>query len=132
MHPHAIIDQECVRNCSSQADQSGNGGWLSVVSKDFFEFGEVLLSQTQDNVQQKHGERHGNASIKVAAEAIYKDVANKKAFFDAFTARLHHLCFRFEIFDGPCSSLEDLSRSSRGEHGCLERKKHGLGSERLN
>jgi hypothetical protein len=40
-------------------------------------------------------------------------------------------CCCFEIFNGP-ASIEDVSRSSRGEHESLEKKKHGLGSERLN
>jgi hypothetical protein len=32
-HHHAIIDQEYMENCYSQADQSRNGAWLSLVSK---------------------------------------------------------------------------------------------------
>jgi hypothetical protein len=50
-HHHAIIDPEYMKNCYSQADQSRNGGWLSLVSKDFFEFGKVPLSQIRDNLQ---------------------------------------------------------------------------------
>jgi hypothetical protein len=85
-HHHAIIDQEYMKNCYSQADQSRNGGWLSLVSKHYFGFGKVLLSHIRDNVQQKQWGRHGNDSIKVAAEAICMDVAVKKAFFDACSA----------------------------------------------
>jgi hypothetical protein len=84
-HHHAVIDQEHMKNCCSQADQSRNGGWLSLVSKEYFEFGKVLLSLTRDKVQQKQWGRNGNASIKVAAEPICKDAAIKKAFFDACT-----------------------------------------------
>jgi hypothetical protein len=84
-HHHAIIDEEYMKNCYSQADQSRNGGWLSLVSKDYFEFGKVLLSQIRDKVQQKQWGRNGNASIKVAAEPICKDAAIKKTFFDACT-----------------------------------------------
>jgi hypothetical protein len=32
-HHHAIIDEEYMKNCYLQADQSRNGGWLSLVSK---------------------------------------------------------------------------------------------------
>jgi hypothetical protein len=35
-HHDAIIDQDYMKNCYSEADQSRNGGWLSLVSKDFF------------------------------------------------------------------------------------------------
>ena len=82
-HHHAIIDPEYLKNCYSHADQSRNGGWLSLVSKEYFEFGRVLLSQVRKNVQQKQWERQGNQSIKVAAEAICKDGGTKKAFLDA-------------------------------------------------
>jgi hypothetical protein len=84
-HHRAIVDQEYMKNCYSQADQTRNGGWLSLVSKDYFEFGKVLLSQIRDKVQQKEWGRNGNASIKVAAEPICKDATIKKAFFDACT-----------------------------------------------
>jgi hypothetical protein len=87
-HHNAIVDEEYMNHCYSQADQARNGGWLSLVSKDFFEFGKVLLSQIQDNVQQKQWARHGNASIKIAAAAICKDPATKKAFLDACTGSL--------------------------------------------
>jgi hypothetical protein len=82
-HHHAIIDEDYMKNCYSQADQSRNGGWLSLVSKDFFEFGRVLLSHIRDNVRQEQWGRLGNESIKVVAEVICKDAAVKKAFFDA-------------------------------------------------
>jgi hypothetical protein len=85
-HHDAIIDQDYMKNCYSEADQSRNGGWLSLLSKDFFDFGKVLLSHIRDNVQQQQWGRHGNDSIKVAAEAICTDVAVKKAFFDACSA----------------------------------------------
>jgi hypothetical protein len=35
-HHHAIIDPEYMKNCYSHTDQSRNGGWLSLVSKEFF------------------------------------------------------------------------------------------------
>ena len=85
-HHHVIIDQEYMKNCYSQADQSRNGGWLSLVSKNYFGFGRVLLSHIRDNVQQKQWGRHGNDSIKLAAEAICMDVRIKKEFFDASSA----------------------------------------------
>jgi hypothetical protein len=84
-HHHAIIDPEYMKTCYSQADQSRNGGWLSLVSKEYFEFGRVLLSQVRHNVQQKQWDKHGNQSIKVAAEAICKDGATKEAFLEACT-----------------------------------------------
>jgi hypothetical protein len=46
----------------------------------------VLLSQIQDNVQEKQWGRNGNASIKVASAVISKDAAIKKAFFDAYAS----------------------------------------------
>jgi hypothetical protein len=82
-HHHAIIDPEYMKNCYSQADQSRNGGWLSLVSKEFFDFGKVLLCQIRDNVPQKKWGRRGNASIKIAAAAVCRDAATKKAFLDA-------------------------------------------------
>jgi hypothetical protein len=84
-HHHSIIDQEYMKNCYSQADQSRNGGWLSLVSKTLFGFGQVLLSQIRDSVQQKQWDRNGKASIKIAAAEICKDAGTKKAFFDACT-----------------------------------------------
>jgi hypothetical protein len=54
-HHNAIIDQEYMQHCYSQADQSRNGGWLSLVSKEFFDFGKVLLSQIRDSVKQNSG-----------------------------------------------------------------------------
>ena len=42
-HHAAIIDPEYMKHCYSQADQSINGGWLSLVSKGYFHFVEVLL-----------------------------------------------------------------------------------------
>jgi hypothetical protein len=56
--------------------------------KRFFDFDKVLLSQIQDNAQQKQWGRHGNALIKIAAAAICKDAGTKKAFFDARTGSL--------------------------------------------
>jgi hypothetical protein len=82
-HHHALIDPECMQHCCSQADQSRNGGWLSLVSKDCFHFGKVLLKNIRDTVQQDHWGRHGNASIQIAAKAICKNAAIKKAFFDS-------------------------------------------------
>jgi hypothetical protein len=84
-HHHAIIDPEYMENCYSHSDQSRNSGWLSLVSKEYFEFGRVLLSQVRHNVQQKQWDRQGNQSIKVAAEAICKDDGTTKAFFEACT-----------------------------------------------
>jgi hypothetical protein len=84
-HHHAIIDPEYMKNCYSHTDQSRNGGWLSLVSKEFFDFGRVLLSQVRHNVRQKQWGRQGNQSIKVAAAATCKDAGTKKAFFDACT-----------------------------------------------
>jgi hypothetical protein len=84
-HYHAIIDHEYMQNCYSYSDQSRNGGWLSLVSKEFFEFGRVLLSHIRENVQQKQWGGHGNESIKVAAKVICKDAAVENAFFDACT-----------------------------------------------
>ena len=82
-HHRALIDPEYMKHCYSQADQSRNGGWLSLVSKEFFNFGKVLLKKIRESVQQDHWGRHGNASIKMAAKAICSDVATKKAFLDA-------------------------------------------------
>jgi hypothetical protein len=84
-HYHAIIDPEYMKHCYSHSDQSRNGGWLSLVSKDFFEFGRVLLSQIRHNVREKQWGRQGNQSIKVAAAAVCKDAGTKKAFFEACT-----------------------------------------------
>jgi hypothetical protein len=82
-HHHALIDPEYMQHCYSQADQSRNGGWLSLVSKDYFHFGKVLLEKVRETVQQDHWGRHGNASIQIAAKAICKNAAIKKAFFDS-------------------------------------------------
>jgi hypothetical protein len=87
-HHHAIINQEYMKNCYSQADQTRNGGWLSLVSKEYFDFGKVLLSQIRDNVQEKHWGRNGNASIEVAAAVISKNSRIKKAFLDACAGSL--------------------------------------------
>jgi hypothetical protein len=84
-HHHAIIDPEYMKNCYSHSDQSRNGGWLSLVSKDYFEFGKVLLSQIRHNVREKQWGMQGNQSIKVAAAAVCKDAGTKKAFFEACT-----------------------------------------------
>jgi hypothetical protein len=54
-------------------------------SKEYFEFGRVLLSQVRHNVQQKQWDKHGIQLIKVAAEAICKDGATKEAFLEACT-----------------------------------------------
>jgi hypothetical protein len=51
-HHHALVDPEHMQHCYSQADQSRNGGWLSLVSKDHFHFGKVLLEKIRDTVQQ--------------------------------------------------------------------------------
>jgi hypothetical protein len=77
-HHHALIDPEHMQHCCSQADESRHGGWLSLVSKDCFHFGKVLLKNIQD-----HWGRHGNASIQIAAKAICKNAAIKKGFFDS-------------------------------------------------
>ena len=82
-HHHAIIDPEYLKNCYSDSDQSRNGGWLSLVSKEYFEFGKVLLSQVRHNVRDQQWGRQGNRSIKVAAAAVCRDGRTKKAFFDA-------------------------------------------------
>jgi hypothetical protein len=74
-HHHPPVDPECMQHCCSQADQSGNGGWLSLVSKDHFHFGKVLLEKSLDTVQQDHWGRHGNASIQIAPKAICKNAA---------------------------------------------------------
>jgi hypothetical protein len=84
-HHHVIIDPEYMKNCYAHADQSRNGGWLSLVSKEFFDFGKVLLSQVRNNVRQTQWGRQGNQSIKVAAAAICKDAGTKEAFFKACT-----------------------------------------------
>jgi hypothetical protein len=84
-HHHAIIDPEYMKNCYSHTDQSRNGGWLSLVSKHFFEFGKVLLSQIRHNVREEQWSRQGNQSIKVAAAATCRDAGTRKAFFDACT-----------------------------------------------
>jgi hypothetical protein len=82
-HHHALIDTEYMKNCYAQADQSRNGGWLSLVSKDYFSFGKVLMQKIRDNVQQKEWAKHGNDSIQKAAAAISGDAGIKTAFFDA-------------------------------------------------
>jgi hypothetical protein len=89
-HHHALIDQEYMQHCYSQADQSRNGGWLSLVSKDYFHFGKVLLEKIRETVQQDHWGRHGNASIQIAAKAICKNAAIKKAFFDSSVDAVIH------------------------------------------
>ena len=70
-------------NCYSKADQSRNGGWLSLVSKKFFSFGKVLLAQIRDSVGQKQWSQNGNESIKLAAAKVCGNVDIKRAFLDA-------------------------------------------------
>ena len=84
-HHHVIIDHEYMKNCYSHSDQSRNGGWLSLVSKRYFGFGRVLLSQVRQNVREHQWGRHGNNSIKVAAAAVCNDAGTKIAFFEAST-----------------------------------------------
>ena len=128
-HHRAIVDQEYMKNCYSQADQTRNGGWLSLVSKDYFEFGKVLLSQIRDKVQQKEWGRNGNASIKVAAEPICKDATIKKAFFDACTGSSTPVSVLQSLLDRLVLKVFHARAGASME--AWKRKKHSKGSERL-
>ena len=77
--PHA----EYMKNYYSQADQSRNGGWLSLVSKEYFQSGMLLLEKIRYSVQQNHWGRHGNGLILIAAKTISKNAEIRKAFFDS-------------------------------------------------
>ena len=82
-HDNAIIDPDYMQNCYSHTDQSRNGGWLSLVSKEYFFFGKVLLARVRHSVREKQWERQRDQSIKVAAAATCSDAGTKKAFFEA-------------------------------------------------
>jgi hypothetical protein len=102
---------------------------MSLVSKHYFGFGKVLLSHIRDNVQQKQWGRHGNDSIKVAAEAICMDVAVKKAFFDACSASTIPVSVLKTLMDRLV--LKTFHARAGASMDAWEEKKYCSGSERL-
>mmetsp|Transcript_2821 Transcript_2821/g.4552 ORF Transcript_2821/g.4552 Transcript_2821/m.4552 type:complete len:207 (-) Transcript_2821:404-1024(-) len=68
-HNKAIVYVEYMRECYSAADQSRNGGWLSLVSKQYFPFGKILLNEIRFSVNSQWT-RRGNKTVEVAVEKI--------------------------------------------------------------
>jgi hypothetical protein len=80
-HHDAVRNETYMEKCYDDFDVLRNKGWLTLVSPDYFEFGNKLLTKIRSKCNQKKFQELGNACIKMAKQDVLEDVELLTEFF---------------------------------------------------
>ena len=71
-----------MRDCYASSDVVRDGGWLSLISKNFFAFGQILMQEIRLSIEGQWI-RRGNATVKIAMEKLTSNSLIKLKFLES-------------------------------------------------